>query len=158
MNTQKKLQKGWVNMIRCKAFSCDLYSGCCCDCPHEETCAESCTNEPIKCGYSYEEAEGETAIAVFQSKAIGIIKSIAELDSKKKYLEMQDAELRRKLQEAMDAHGIRSFENDLLKISYVEPTTKASIDSKKLKAELPEIAEKYTKISPVKGYVKIVVK
>jgi len=40
-------------------------------------------------------------------------------------------------------------------ITCVAPTTKTSIDSTKLKKEMPEIAEKYSKTSTVSGYVKI---
>ena len=58
----------------------------------------------------------------------------------------------------MDKYGVKKFENDILKITYVEPTTRETIDSKKLKAELPAVAAKYTKISQVKGSVRIEVK
>lgn len=143
-------------MIRCKTFSCEVYDGCCYHCPERKECLDPCFAVPSACGESFEEPE--TNLTVFQSKALSVMKSIADLDRQKKLLEVQDAELRRQLQEAMDAHGVKSFENDILRISYVEPTTKTAIDSKRLKAELPEIADKYTKISAVKGYVKIVVK
>ena len=66
--------------------------------------------------------------------------------------------VRQELQEAMDKYGVKKFENDILKITYVEPTTRTSIDSARLKQELPAIAEKYTKVSQVKGSVRIDVK
>jgi predicted phage-related endonuclease len=40
----------------------------------------------------------------------------------------------------------------------VEPTTRTTIDSKKLKEDLPAIAEKYSKTTVVKGSVRIDVK
>lgn len=51
--------------------------------------------------------------------------------------------------------NIKSFENDLVKISYIAPTERTSIDSVKLKKELPEIAEKYSKISQVSDSVRL---
>lgn len=143
-------------MIRCKLDGCDKQIVCCKECPDAKECKDRCDCDPAICGDS--EFVESTDLTVFQSKALSVMKSIAELDRQKKLLEVQDAELRRQLQEAMDAHGVKSFENDILRISYVEPTTKTTIDSKKLKSELPEIADKYTKISAVKGYVKITVK
>ena len=62
------------------------------------------------------------------------------------------------LYELMDKVGVKTIVTDNLLITKVNPTTSEKIDSKKLKEELPEIAKKYTKISDVKGYVKITVR
>ena len=43
-------------------------------------------------------------------------------------------------------------------ITKINPTTTKNVDSKKLKEELPEIYDKYTKVSNKKGYVKITVR
>jgi hypothetical protein len=45
-----------------------------------------------------------------------------------------------------------------VQITYIQPTTRASIDTKELKAKEPEIAEKYTVISPVKSSLRITLK
>ena len=87
-----------------------------------------------------------------------IMQKIAELDLQKKQLEAQDKAVRQELQAAMDKYGVKKFENDILKITYVEPSTRTSIDSARLKKELPAVAEKYSKISQVKGSVRIEVK
>lgn len=42
-----------------------------------------------------------------------------------------------------------------VKLTYVAPTTRTSIDTKKLKEEEPEIAKKFTKISEVKANIRI---
>ena len=42
-----------------------------------------------------------------------------------------------------------------VKLTYVAPTTRTSIDTKKLKEEEPEIAKKFTKVSEVKASVRI---
>jgi hypothetical protein len=41
------------------------------------------------------------------------------------------------------------------KLTYVSPTTRSTIDSKKLKEEEPELVKKYTKVSNVKASVRI---
>ena len=95
---------------------------------------------------------------LFQSKAMAVMQEIADNDRLRKQLDAKDKAVRQELQEAMDKYGIKKFENDILKVTYVEPTTRSTIDSKKLKEELPAIAEKYTKTTVVKGSVRIEVK
>lgn len=89
---------------------------------------------------------------------MAIMQKIVDLNLQKKQLEAQDKEVRQQLEKVMGEYGIKQFENDLLKVTYVEPTTRTTIDSKKLKEELPAVAEKYTKVSQVKGSVRIEVK
>ena len=62
--------------------------------------------------------------------------------------------------EAMKQQNLSSFEtaDKSMLITRVAETTKISIDSAKLKKELPEIAEKYSKTSTVSGYVKITIR
>lgn len=42
-----------------------------------------------------------------------------------------------------------------VKLTYISPSTRSSIDSKKLKEEEPELAKKFTKISKVSASVRI---
>ena len=55
----------------------------------------------------------------------------------------------------MQLKGIKKFDNGEISITYIEPTTRVSIDSKKLKEELPDVYKKYSKVSDVKASVKI---
>lgn len=143
-------------MIRCKSSQCEQRQEnvCCCEC--NEDCENRCEMTPDNCKCSV--VEETTELTLFQSKAIAVMQGIAELDRQKKALEVQDKNLRQELQEAMDKYGIKKFENDILKITYVEPTTRVTIDSTRLKKELPAIADKYSKVSQVKGSVRIEVK
>jgi len=70
----------------------------------------------------------------------------------------KDAELREAIYDAMDKTGTKSFENELLKLTLVEPSTRRTLDTTRLKEELPELYEDYSKDSSVKGFVKITVK
>ena len=84
-----------------------------------------------------------------------LIKSIEE---KKKKAEEQAKELRAELMKAMEANGVKSFENDLIRITYVAPSTRQSIDSAKLKKEQPAIYASYLKSSEVKASLRITIK
>lgn len=143
-------------MIKCKLDGCDKQIVCCKECSDFSGCKDRCELDPNICGDS--EFVETTDLVLFQNKAMVVMRKIAELDIQKKQLEAQDKAVRQELQEAMDKYGIKKFENDILKVTYVEPTTRTSIDSARLKKELPAIAEKYTKISQVKGSVRIEVK
>lgn len=55
----------------------------------------------------------------------------------------------------MQLKGIKKFDNGEISITYIEPTTRVSVDSKKLKEELPDVYSKYSKVSDVKASVKI---
>lgn len=62
----------------------------------------------------------------------------------------ETAELyRAQLLQAMQEHGYKSFETDTLKLTVKDGYERESIDGAKLKKELPEIAEKYKKVSTV---------
>lgn len=145
-------------MIKCKNGGCPKNKDICCkECDELTTCETPCGEEdPAKCEDA--EFEGSNELEVFQSKAATVIKAIADIATQKKALEDQDKIMREQLEKVMGECGIKSFENDLVKITYVEPTTRESIDSAKLKKELPDVAAKYTKTSNVKGSVRISVK
>lgn len=66
--------------------------------------------------------------------------------------------MKQKLLQAMEEHGVKSFENAKVKFMYVAPTTRTTIDSKKLKADHPDIVEAYSKTSNVSASVRITVK
>lgn len=83
---------------------------------------------------------------------------IKKFDLLKKEVEKQADLLKQRLIEAMRTQNIKSFENEAIKITYVAPTTRATIDSARLKKELPEIAEQYTKISNTSDSVRITLK
>lgn len=89
----------------------------------------------------------------------------AELELKraeevKKEAEATAKEYRQKLYEAMQRQNVSSWEtaDKSMLITCVAPSTKTSIDSTKLKKEMPEIAKKYSKTSTVSGYVKITIR
>lgn len=67
-------------------------------------------------------------------------------------------ELRGQLIAEMEAQGIKSWETENVKVTYVEPTDRIIVDSTKLRRELPEIYGKYSKTTRVKANVRITIK
>ena len=55
----------------------------------------------------------------------------------------------------MEKEGIKTVDRNKLKITYVAPSTRISVDSKKLQKEEPEIYNKYVKTTTVAGSIKI---
>ena len=130
-------------MIECKEECCGKHGSICCRvCPDVNLCDSanrSCKMDPSECGYSITDEPQE--VVPFQSKAMAIMQKIVDLNLQKKQLEAQDKDVRQELEKVMGEYGIKQFENDLLKVTYVEPTTRCTIDSARLKAELPAVAE-----------------
>lgn len=59
------------------------------------------------------------------------------------------------LYSTMEKEGIKTVDRNKLKITYVAPSTRVSVDSKKLQKEEPEIYNKYVKTTTVAGSIKI---
>ena len=87
-----------------------------------------------------------------------VAEKIAEFERKAK--EVKDAE--EKLKEAIKAEmaekNIIKLDTEALTITYVAPTTRESLDSKTLKAELPDVYDAYVKITNVKDSIRVKVK
>ena len=145
-------------MIKCKQAMESSACGkvcCCLECEERESCKDVCTELSPDCEDAFSE---ETALATMQTEAAGIIKSIAALTLQKKKIEDQEKAMREQLKEVMEKYGVKSFESDTVKFTYVAPTTRTTIDSKALKKDLPDVAAKYSKTSNVSASVKITVK
>lgn len=145
-------------MIKCKQAlehpACE--KACCClDCEDRENCSMVCDDLKEGCADAFEESD---SLAVMQEEAGEVIKAIADLTVQKKQIEDQEKAMRAQLLAAMEKYGVKSFESDLVKFVYVAPTTRTTIDSAKLKKDLPDVAEKYSKTSNVSASVKITVK
>ena len=86
--------------------------------------------------------------------------TLKEAEAAKTAAETAAKVLRAQLYEAMTKQGISSWEtlDKSMLITRVAPSTKTTIDSKKLKEDMPEVAEKYSKTSTTAGYVKITVR
>ena len=58
----------------------------------------------------------------------------------------------------MKEHGVKSFETDNLKLTFVDESERTTVDSKKLQAEFPEIYDQVKKTSKISATVRVTVK
>ena len=145
-------------MIKCKN-DCpkDKYDGCCHFCEERENCGEDAC--PVEDHTTCKDAVFTgTELEVFSSKAAAVIQKIGILLTQRAEIEEAEKSMREQLQQSMENHGIDKFDNDIIKVTYMQASTRESIDSAKLKKQMPEIAAKFTKKSSVKAYVKIELK
>lgn len=146
-------------MIKCRQainYGSDCGRVCCClECEKKESCKDVCSGLKENCPEAFTE---ETALAALKTEAADIIKDIAGLTLQKKRIEEQENVMRVQLVAAMEKYGVKSLNNEDVKLVYVAPTTKTTIDSTKLKKDLPDVAAKYSKTSNVSASVKITVK
>ncbi len=73
-------------------------------------------------------------------------------------LEAKEEELKGTILPEMKENEIKTFENEEIKITYIEATSRETIDSAKLKKDFPEIADKCRKNTPIKENWKITLK
>jgi len=83
---------------------------------------------------------------------------IANCEQKVKEYKVEQERIKDGLLEIMKAHNVKKYEGDLIMLTYVAPSTRTSIDSKKLKEELPDIYEQFSKTSDVKESLRITIK
>ena len=149
-------------MLKCKiASESSCGKDCCCyDCTDAKTCKTKCQTFDELGKKVVDECEEAyfTDVVTLDQKVPQAIKAMTDLMAEQKKLDQQISDMREVIKAAMEQFGVKSFENDDIKITYIAPTERKSIDSTRLKKEHPEIAEAYQKISPVKASVKIEVK
>ena len=83
---------------------------------------------------------------------------IVLLDQKIKELQNAQEEIKKALLNEMKSKGIKKIDNEVLTISYNEPTDRESFDSASFKKDNRELYDSYVKITPVKESVRIKVK
>lgn len=71
----------------------------------------------------------------------------------KEYIELADKEIKQSAKDFMEATGKPNITAGGLVFEYQKGTTRTSLDSKKLKEDLPDIYEEYSKTSPVASSV-----
>lgn len=62
-----------------------------------------------------------------QQEALNKLKSFNEY---KKEMDKLEKDIKKNILEAMEENGIKSFENDVVKITYTAPSTRTTIDTK----------------------------
>lgn len=91
----------------------------------------------------------ENQIAVSQQ----VIEELKAFEVQKAQMQIKEKELKEALLKAMEENNIKKFENDDIRITYIGPTTRVSVDTKKLKDE--GLFDLYSKESVVKANVRL---
>ena len=146
-------------MIKCEIMDiCEIndFTGCCESCPDKEGCGTVCTEKSSTCNNAI--FEENTAIIPFEEKAAALMNAIKLNLIQKAAFEENEKTMRKQLEEVMAAYGIKKVDYEGLRITYIEPTTRTSVDSGKLKDTYPHIYDECSKTSNVKGHVKIELK
>lgn len=169
--TTAKLHKetvAWQLSLYAYLMKTDFKRYLCIHFPDENTC-KVVEIQPIPKAEIERLLECERNCEIYQKKTLEldldtthslvfIQRSLKELDDKKKELEEQEKNLKQEIIEKMEEFGVKSIDNEYFKITYIAPGTKETIDSKKLKEEMPDIAKQFTRISQVKAQVRITLK
>ncbi len=87
-----------------------------------------------------------------------VAQQLADFERLAKDVKAKQDELKQKILEEMETHGLLKVETDQLTITYVAPYDKESFDSKALRKDKPDLYDQYVKISTVKASVRMAVK
>ena len=82
-------------------------------------------------------------------------KEYAEFQKKVLEMDLKAKEVKEALKESMEKYNIPSYEDNFIKVTYRKPSTRTTVDSKKLKEELPDIYEEYSKTTNVASSVSV---
>ncbi len=80
---------------------------------------------------------------------------IAEFERKMKEIKAAEDALKAAILEEMESKGIKSIKTDDMTISFVAASEKETFDSKQLRADEPDMYDKYIKMTPVKASIRI---
>lgn len=101
-------------------------------------------------------------VQVFEQQHIQVFKQLADITKAKKQIEEQEKKVKADLEKAMDVYGIKSIDNQFLKITRVKGSTLTSVDLKVMEEKEPklyaELLEDYQKVTTKKSYLTFKVK
>lgn len=84
--------------------------------------------------------------------------TIAALKEQIKMQEAVEKEIKEKLLQSMESSAQKVIENDYIKISYIEPSERITIDKDKLNEDYPQLYERYKKVSLIAPSIRIKIK
>ena len=90
-----------------------------------------------------------------QEQWLSAEKFLAEIENQRKQAEETAKACRAKLCELMEKQGVKSWECDGVKVTYVAPIDRLSVDSTKLKKNYPQVYTECQKLTKVKATVRI---
>ena len=97
----------------------------------------------------------EGGTAVLNAEAV---RKIAEFENTMKKLKQAEDKLKKDILAEMEEKDIVKIENETMTISYIGATGRETFNSKKFRADNPNLYDEYVTISPVKSSIRIKVK
>ena len=82
-------------------------------------------------------------------------RAYAEFQKKALEMDLKLKEVKEKMKIAMEENNRLTYEDDFIKITYRKASTRTTVDSAKLKKELPDIYEEYSKTSNVSSSISV---
>lgn len=127
----------------------------------KDTCQEGLNIE--ECHQCWENALSniqfkDNSLILFENRSLDILKALKESEESYKKLEEQRDKLKAELLKAMEEYNLDKWENSEFSVSYIAPTERTSVDSKKLQKLHPDIYTEVVKTSSVKASVRFKVK
>lgn len=110
----------------------------------------------------YIELEKEELDIVNQKNEILVKSEVFEivkaLEEKANEIATKKEEMKTSLKEAMENNNVKKFENDIISVTYVAPTTRVGVDTEKLKTEYEEVYLDCLKETSVKSSIRLKIK
>ncbi len=88
---------------------------------------------------------------------MAVSNKIAEFERQIKFIKEQEEALKEAIKVEMETRGILKVEDATngMTITYIAPTCRETFDSKKFKADNPDMYDEYVRLSPVKSSIRI---
>lgn len=131
---------------------------CCFFCSKKDTCEKKCPISDIDPEGKCDDLQEKSEIQNLNEICPTVVKDLEDLMITAKDLDEKKKKLTDQLKDVMEKYSITKWSTEKIDITYVKSSKRRTIDSKKLKADHPDIAEAYTKESDVAASVRVKVK
>lgn len=91
-------------------------------------------------------------------RMVAVQNELKDLKARKEFLEMQEESFKNFLIKKMDETGVKQIDNKYFRITYIDPIVRETIDCKRLKKEMPDVAKNFINQSVSKPTVRISLK
>lgn len=82
-------------------------------------------------------------------------KKYAEFQKQVAKMKIEEDKVKQALKEKMEEYGLTDYEDEFIKVSYRKQSQRTTVDSKRLKKELPDVYKEYSKTNDVSSSVSI---
>lgn len=86
-----------------------------------------------------------------------VVEQIKKFQKMKIEMDLKEKELKKNLKDAMEKCGVKKWVANGLCATITDATVRTTVDSKRLKEELPDIYEEYSKTSNVSSSIRLVI-